>query len=205
MVKVTSTAKENGSYHHGDLRRALIDNGLQLLEENMEANLGLRQLARLAGVSPGAVYRHFVNKEELLVALAVEGFGRLTQKQSRAYLEKKTVSNAMDAFRAGGAAYIQFARENPALFRLMFGRFSATHRNEELAKASKLNRDMMMLSISKVLGGERPARELHAFCVGTWAMIHGLSALILDQQLQEEGDDLDGLVEDIIRGASEWE
>lgn len=204
MSKAANITKESSNYHHGDLRRALIQNGLELLEQNEDANLSLRQLARLAGVSPGAVYRHFANKEELLVALAVEGFGRLTQEQSMAYLNMKKVASSMEAFRAGGAAYVRFARENPALFRLMFGRFSATHRNEVLARASKLNRDMMMLSISKVIGGDRSAGELHAFCVGTWAMIHGLSALILEQQLQEEGADLDNLVEMIIRGASDW-
>jgi AcrR family transcriptional regulator len=204
MSKVASKNKESSNYHHGDLRRALMRNGLALLEQSENANLSLRQLARLAGVSPGAVYRHFASKEELLVALAVEGFSRLTQEQSMAYLNMKKVASSMEAFRAGGAAYVRFACQNPALFRLMFGRFSATHRNEALARASKLNRDMIMLSIGKVLASDRTEDELHALSVGTWAMIHGLSALILEQQLQEEEADLDDLVERIIRGASDW-
>lgn len=201
----TAAKMEGASYHHGDLRRALIQHGLALLEDAEEASLSLRELARMAKVSPGAVYRHFASKEELLVALAVEGFERLTHAQAQAYLEARQQAASLNvAFSAGGIAYVRFAREQPALFRLMFGRFSAAHGHALLLQASKQNSDLLMMSIRKILSGAVENADVHAICVATWAMIHGLSSLILDQQLVEQGAELDALVDKIIRTASEW-
>jgi AcrR family transcriptional regulator len=200
-----SSTDRNANYHHGDLRQALISHGLALLEADDDARLSLRQLARAAGVSPSAVYRHFANKEDLMVALAVEGFERLTRKQGDAYLRvQQEKASSLEAFRAGGFAYVHFARLNPALFRLMFGRFSANHRNDALEKASRLNSEVLMLGIRKIFGAQLDEKKLRAVCVGTWSMIHGLSALILDQQLSEKEDELDELIETTIALSSDW-
>jgi len=205
MQEGANARTEGASYHHGDLRRALIQHGLALLEDAEEASLSLRELARMAKVSPGAVYRHFANKEDLLVALAVEGFERLTHAQAQAYLDaRQQAVSASSALSAGGIAYVRFARGQPALFRLMFGRFAAAHGNALLLQASKQNSDLLMMSIRKILSDSVDDADVRAICVATWAMIHGLSSLILDQQLTEQGPELDALVDKIIRTASEW-
>lgn len=200
-----SSTDRSTNYHHGDLRQALITHGLALLEADDDARLSLRQLARAAGVSPSAVYRHFANKEDLMVALAVEGFERLTLKQGDAYLRvQQEKASYLEAFRAGGSAYVRFARHHPALFRLMFGRFSATHRSDALDNASRINSEALMLGIRKIFGAQLDEKKLRAVCVGTWSMIHGLSALILDQQLSEEEDEIDELIETAIALSSDW-
>src|SRR3990167_5289972 len=122
------------TYHHGNLREALVAAGLELLESTSADSLSLREIARQAGVSANAVYRHFADKDALLMALATEGFRRLGAAQLVARAESK---DAVEVMLNAGRAYIHFARDNPALFRLMFGRFAKTHRTDELAQAEK--------------------------------------------------------------------
>src|SRR6476469_1040818 len=97
---------EEKTYHHGDLRRALIDAGLELLESRDAEALSLREVARSVGVSATAVYRHFPDKNALLDALAAEGLGRLAAAQHKA----ADASGGGEAgFAATGAAYVRFA------------------------------------------------------------------------------------------------
>ncbi|MBN8846006.1 MAG: TetR/AcrR family transcriptional regulator [Sphingomonadales bacterium] len=108
-------AKSAGSYHHGDLRAAVIAAGLKRLEEGDGAELGLRALARDVGVSATALYRHFPDKEALLDALADEGLRRLGALQAQAWLK---AGGGRAGFLATGVAYVRFAHEEPAVFRL---------------------------------------------------------------------------------------
>ncbi len=198
-------SKKMGSYHHGDLRRALLEWGLALLEEADGADLALRKLARLAGVSPGAVYRHFANKEDLLVALAVEGFDRLNGEQASAYRDHLQESGStLEAFRAGGLAYVKFALRHPALFRLMFGRFTATHGNEALVQASRENGQAMMQAVRRFFGPHSDDEQLKHTCVGAWSVVHGLSSLLIDQQLRGETDNFEAMAEGVIRDSTQW-
>src|SRR4030042_1238193 len=105
------------SYHHGNLRAALIEAGLRALGGNDRPDLSLPELARRVGVSANASYRHFANKEALLTALAAEGFRRLHAAETKASAQQ---SQPGADFRAAGRAYVQFAIDNPALIRLMF-------------------------------------------------------------------------------------
>lgn len=205
MVDKQATRRSSTGYHHGDLRRALLESGLALLEQADGSDPGLRELARMAGVAPASVYRHFANKEDLLVALAVEGFIRLTAEQISAYRDNmQQQGSPLSAFRAGGLAYIRFARRHPALFRLMFGRFSAIDDNAALIQARRDNGDALMKAVGRMLPADTDKRRLRSLCVGAWSTIHGLSALILDRNLSESGDDLDQLVVSVIEGVSSW-
>src|ERR1700741_4309195 len=116
-VSTLESTSEKKSYHHGDLRAALIEAGLTLLETRAADDLGLREVARTVGVSPTAIYRHFPDKRALMVALASEGLARLAAGQHAAS-EAKGGGGA--GFSATGATYVRFARDNPALFRLIF-------------------------------------------------------------------------------------
>ena len=113
-----STPPEERSYHHGDLRRALVSSALEILSEHGVAGLSLRAVARRAKVSAMAPYRHFADKEALLAAVAEHGFRQLTIRFSAAATAAPDPRAALDAL---GVAYVVFACDEPSLFKLMFG------------------------------------------------------------------------------------
>lgn len=142
-------------YHHGALPAALLAAALDLLEEN-EA-VSLRAVARRAGVSPNAPYRHFEDKEALLAALAADGFDRLADGLAAAgdLVEMAVV-------------YVTFALRHPGLFRLMYGRATT---NAASARTGE------------ILASRLAAR---ASQVGAWALVHGLAVLLLDGKLRTD-------------------
>lgn len=109
-----SNPPEARSYHHGDLRRALVEAARRLVESEGSAAMSLRAVAREAGVSPAAPYHHFKDKSELMDAVAAEGWALL----STALFE--AAKNNPDDPLASGIAYVSFARARPALYRTMF-------------------------------------------------------------------------------------
>src|SRR5690242_9953019 len=104
-------------YHHGDLRRQLIAVGEEVLAERGIAALSLREVARRLGVSHNAPFKHFASREALLAAIAEEGFGDLTARLAGAM----AVDDPRQAMTGRALAYVTFALERPAVFRLMFG------------------------------------------------------------------------------------
>jgi AcrR family transcriptional regulator len=155
------------SYHHGDLRNALLDAARALLEEESLADLSLRAVARRAGVSHAAPYRHFPNHEALLVELAIEGFAELRGEIVAAAAPAGAESDRIAKI---GGAYMRFVAKRPALARLMFGP-QLPHRDgfAELGAAADS------------IGGEIGA-ALHdpALGLAVWAAVHGLAMLILE-------------------------
>src|ERR1700749_3551793 len=110
-----SSAAEARPYHHGDLGRALVDPPRRILEAEGPTALSLRAVAREAGVSPAAPYHHFKDKAELLDAVAQEGWELLDTAMGKA----KAEAVAPDELTALGIAYVCFAREDPALYRVI--------------------------------------------------------------------------------------
>ena len=110
-------APEARRYHHGDLRNALVEAGLKLLEvgglDGVQDDLGLRILARQVGASATAIYRHFPDKQALKVALAAQGLARLAQRQQRASAQ---AGGGAAGFLASALSYVHFAAEHPVLF-----------------------------------------------------------------------------------------
>ena len=104
-------------YHHGDLRRALVEAGRRLLEAETGSDISLRAVAREAGVSPAAPYHHFRDKSELLDALAMEGWDQLAEQMR---VDLALTAPGQDRLVALGIAYVRFSRENPAIYRVMF-------------------------------------------------------------------------------------
>lgn len=189
-----ATAAPTG-YHHGHLREALVEAGLQLLEEMDRADLSLRELARRVGVSANAVYHHFANKEALLAALAAEGFRRLGQAQlnppasaaSAAAPSAKGAGNGpvvRSPLHQAGLAYVRFAIDHPGLFRLMYGGFTAGQNHPELVNASMDSLEASMQAAGRHLpgGGQAKAASPQDMLL-LWAIVHGLSNLALGGQL----------------------
>ena len=154
-------------YHHGDLRNALLDAARALLEEDSLSELSIRAVARRAGVSHAAPYRHFPNQESLLVELALEGFTEL-----RAELAKIAAQRVVESDRIAklGGAYMRFVARRPQLSRLMFGpQLPNRERFPPLAAAA----DAVGTEIGNALGDA-------ALGLAVWAAIHGLAMLILE-------------------------
>ncbi len=155
------------SYHHGDLRNALLDAARAILEEESLAALSLRAVARRAGVSHAAPYRHFPNHEALLAELASEGFAEL-----RAEIVAAAAAPGAETDRIAkiGAAYMRFVARRPALTRLMFG---PQLPNRDTFPALGEAADAVGIEIGKALHDS-------ALGLAVWAAVHGLAMLILE-------------------------
>lgn len=181
------------AYHHGDLRQALLDAALGILRRDGVDALTLRAVARAAGVSQTAPYRHFRDRRSLVAAVAQESFARLGAAIGRAVQTGKPGCSAVER---GMTAYVRFALEHPAEYRVMFG--------PELAQRD----DQPQLSTTALgvfgLLREGIARQQKAGALGNgdaglmaitaWATLHGLAMLALDEQTAVTGHKVDELV-----------
>lgn len=178
----------NAPYHHGDLRRSLLEVALRILEREGEAGLGLRDLARVVGVSPAAPYRHFDSRSALLEALAVTGFQRFA-----AAMEAVPESNPANLLEAMGKTYVLFALDNANLFRLMF----SPQLKRDGRPGLKMAADAAFDTLRRVTGGETKAGRIAA--LAAWARVHGLAVLLLDGQIAiQAGEDTEALIAEVI-------
>lgn len=176
--------EEKSRYHHGDLRQALIDAALQLISEEGFAALSLREVARRAGVTHAAPYRHFADKEALLWAVATEGFRMMTVAM-RERMEKE--AGHLERLAATGIAYVLFAVEHPAHFRVMFGPHFTRPPDRSLASNPETNAFGLQVHIIQEgqKAGElrdQPAMDL---ALAAWSLVHGLASLLVDRQLEQ--------------------
>ncbi len=182
-----STSNRKAGYHHGDLRNALIEAGLQLIEKNEFSKIGLREAARAAKVSPGAPYRHFASREALLAAIAARGFETLTAASET--VKQEHPGSPLNRL---GHVYLDFALANRNLFRLMFSGELRKQDHPELMDAAQ--RSIQSLQAAMRSTGTLHTREAS---VGAWALVHGLAHLLVDEQLSPdlmEGEARDRLI-----------
>ena len=198
-MTVDVAAGKNRSYHHGDLKTALLDRSLEILECEGIEGLSLRAVARRAGVSQAAPYGHFRDKQALLAAVAAVGFRRLTAQLSD---RGAGASDSGGRIAALGRGYVEFATENPALFRLMFGRQLSSRFAEDgdlqtaASAAFAVISDAVSTHLGAIGGREDPLLATQT----AWALVHGLSYLIIEHMLGEQCEvDTDGLVERATR------
>jgi AcrR family transcriptional regulator len=178
-TKYMSTDSASKPYHHGDLKNALIAAGLQLLRERGVAGLNLREVARIAGVSHTAPYRHFPDKQALISAIAVEGFEMLAAV-IRA-VDAQHYPTTVDRLAATGEAYVRFAIEHPAHIAIMFNRENTRGDDPELSKLSKVGFEYLVTHIH--IGqnnGELPPMEPMEVAKCLWATLHGLAVLTIE-------------------------
>jgi AcrR family transcriptional regulator len=163
------------TYHHGDLRAALLDAALELLEEGGAGALSLRAVARRAGVSAAAPYRHYADREALVSAVAVVGYRDLAERLGAAHPAPSTPEQLADV----AAAYVRFALERPALFRIMFGE-PCDRDNDERVEASAA----VTLYLREIVARCFPRSDPEALAPAIWALVHGLAFLFLDGKLE---------------------
>lgn len=186
-----ATTAKSDSYHHGDLRSALIATGLRLLAEK-QGKISLREVARETGVSATAVYRHFPDKDALLGALAHAGYEKLFDAQDAA---AKSKLGDDEAFRGVGQAYVHFAVANPDLFRLMTSYMPSSSDIESGAfvgdnRAGQLLRDYIATLMPGASDWERGVAAVQAL-----ALVHGLAQLILGGQIPNDPKLIDAAVD----------
>ena len=175
MAMRETQAAEARPYHHGDLRRALIDAARRLLESEGPSALSLRAVAREAGVSPAAPYHHFKDKGELLDAVAQEGWQMLDQALAAA---KAAAPSAREAMTGLGVAYVCFASDNPALYRIMY---DTARDKEALPEEMQDEDDSPYCKVRNTLveAGADPAAEvdLELATIAAWCAAHGLAEM----------------------------
>ena len=177
-------------YHHGDLRRALIDAASRLLEAEGPSALSLRAVAREAGVSPAAPYHHFKDKGELLEAVAQEGWDLLDQALAKAKAAAPSPAAAMNEL---GVAYVCFARQNPALYRVMY---DTARDREALPEEMAADKDGAYCKVRDTMveagGDPNDELDLELATIAAWCAAHGLAEMTAFRQFDVLKQELGG-------------
>ena len=180
--KATSGRGLKAAYHHGDLRRALLEEAVRTIRDDGAGALTLRAVGARLGVSRTALYRHFADKSSLLNAVSEDGFVRLADALERAWT---SAGGGVAGFDAQGRAYVQFALDNPSHYRVMFGVWSSRDENTALraagARAFQLLVDALTsLQSEGVVRRNEPAAQVALY---VWAAVHGVAMLAIDGRL----------------------
>ena len=185
-----SQTAEARPYHHGDLRRALIDAARRLLESEGPSALSLRAVAREAGVSPAAPYHHFKDKGELLDAVAGEGWMMLDQAIVAAKASAPSIHAAMTEI---GVAYVCFATNNPALYRVMY---DTARDKEAFPEKMQDGEDSAYCKVRDTLieAGADPsaAVDIELATIAAWCSAHGLAEMSGFKQFEHLKEALGG-------------
>lgn len=180
------------SYHHGDLRNALIQAGLELLAEGGAQELDLRKAARRAGVSHAAPYRHFADKQALIAAINEEGFRWLAER-IRSTL-REVSDEPFEQLLGVALAYVRFAQDHPWLMREMFSGLSIMR--ETFASLQAASKDVYHLYVEVVRRGQESGQIVDgdpaALAGVLWSVLHGLAMLIIEHQMRPYADGPEG-------------
>lgn len=185
------------AYHHGNLRRALIDAALEILGREGVGALSLREAARRAGVSHAAPFRHFADKQDLVAAVAEEGFRAMTAEMRAA--TPADLDHPVARLQALGVRYVTFAASHPAHFRVMFGPEVADRRAYPALRTAA--DEAFELLVGGLAACQRAglvrAGEPRELALTAWSATHGLASLVVSGQLPGERRELAGSVEEL--------
>jgi AcrR family transcriptional regulator len=192
-------------YHHGDLRRALIDTALALVTEEQDWTFSLRELARRAGVSHNAPYNHFAEKRDLLGAVATVGFERLRDGMLAALAG---IDDPQTAVITCARTYVRLGLENPALYRLMFGQALADTEYTDrptIARAAGAEARGVLEEIIRrgahsgafAVSSDNP-KDVALAALSMWSAAHGLTMLITDHLTRPDLSTQD-MIETVLR------
>jgi len=169
-------------YHHGNLPAVLLDSALQLIAEVGPTGFTLRELARRAGVSHNAPYRHFRDRDDLMAAVATQGYRELTHAMRRA---AQNHTDPLDQLKQAGLAYITFALRRPEHFAVMFD--GPVSLETEHAGSSEAAKEAFTTLVRFVQGcqeaGQFPSGEPQNFTLLAWSMVHGVAKLAITKRL----------------------
>ncbi|GHO48333.1 TetR/AcrR family transcriptional regulator [Ktedonospora formicarum] len=176
-------------YHHGNLRNALIQAGLELLSEGGAAALDLRKVARRVGVSQAAPYSHFADKQALIASITEEGFHRLAKRIQNALEEAS--ADTLGQLQALARAYVSFAQENPWLMREMFSGLAIDRNLYPTLIAS--THDVLKMFMRAIKHGQETNTivkgDIGELGAVLWSLLHGIAILIIEKQTSPYTDD----------------
>jgi AcrR family transcriptional regulator len=171
-------ARPARAYHHGDLRRALVEAAQQLIEQGASPRLTLREAAQAAGVSVAAPYRHFADREALLAAVLAAGFRELARRTDEA---RRAAADPMAALVGVGLAYVAFAGDHPRIYRLMFGAECDKANHPDLMAAGH---EALSVLVDAVIACKAAGligdADVHEVSLAGWSLSHGLASLHAD-------------------------
>jgi AcrR family transcriptional regulator len=173
--------KKPKPYHHGNLQEVLLESTISLIAEVGPAGFTLREVARRAGVSHNAPYRHFRDKDALLANVAAQGYKELAQAMRRVADRE---SDALEALKQAGLAYISFALRRPEHFTVMFeAQFSKDSNPEAVAASEHAFAVLIGLVRNCREKGQIPIESDLDFALLAWTMVHGIAKLAITQRL----------------------
>jgi AcrR family transcriptional regulator len=175
--------KKKSGYHHGELRRTLLDVSIGVIDKHGVDALNLRELAGRAGVSSGAPYHHFADRDALLASIAEEGFGYL--EAAMIHERSAAPDDATSRLAALGRAYVSFATTHRGYFRVMF---RGDLRSPDLVQARPRAFQLLYDAIEDCQrSGVAPAGDLQPLVLTAWSAVHGLATLWIDGVLPRKG------------------
>ena len=181
-------------YHHGNLRRALLDAALDTIATEGVAALNLRALARRCGVSHAAPTHHFGDRQGLLTAIATEGYDGLAAATAATWAETAS-------FLEVGVAYVRYAVTHPGHFAVMFRPELVDRTDPELVRASTASAAMLYGPVDSVAKVEGDAERRRIAATAAWALVHGIATLWLQGSLRVDAGPM-GDPETLTRAAA---
>jgi AcrR family transcriptional regulator len=168
-------------YHHGNLREALLDAAIRLIAEVGPTAFTLREVARRAGVSHNAPYRHFRDRDELMSAVAAQGFRELTEAMVGAAARQ---SEALDRLKHAGLGYVTFALRRPEHFTVMFDAPRSKRKHPDSAAAAEQAFGTLLDFVKGCQNaGRLPSGDSHQLALLAWTMVHGIAKLAITGRL----------------------
>ena len=186
------------TYHHGDLRTALIDEAAAMIAEGGVSSITMRALGQRLGVSRAAPYRHFRDKDALLVAVAASGFERLGARLGE--IGAGDPRSSVDRLRRLGEEYVRFALESPAEYRVMYGKEALARQDhpELQAAGNALFEQLVAVFEAYQKSGRIKRQDPRAQAYVAWGAVHGVASLLIDGQIMAPVD-VDALVRQTTR------
>jgi len=178
-MPVTRIKKQRG-FHHGDLKAQLISAVRELVEKKGADGFSIAEAARVAGVSSGAPYKHFEDRPDLLRAVAVDGLERLREAMIDAM--RKLDVGSLDAITAAGVAYVRFAKDQPGVFRLIFGLTDGHEKSQELSEAGRRTFGVVVQATADYFDSDISSAEVQETAYLLWTHVHGHAFLSIDEK-----------------------
>lgn len=182
-----SAALKKARYHHGDLRAGLIEATRRLVEEKGPDGFSVSDACRLAGVSTAAPYKHFKDKNEMLVAMVLEGMMRHRENMLAAL--EGIPKGSPDRITALGYEYVNFALTETGIFRLKFGGYTDRLDDPRLQQVGEATFDMVLAEVAACRNQTEISEDIRRRGFLLWSFVHGLSFLLVDEKLKAMGGD----------------